>query len=649
MPEPTVFNGRYELHRRLGKGGMAEVFLARDLQLDRPVAVKVLFPEYANDPNFVARFRREAQAAANLNHPNIVGVFDWGQEHGTYFIVMEYVEGRSLADLIRTNGRVPATTAVDVATDIAAALGAAHRAGVLHRDIKPGNIMVTPAGMVKVADWGIGRALDASVEDNLTQTGAVMGTATYFSPEQAQGLPLDQGSDLYALGVVLYEMLTGRTPFTGDSPVSIAYKHVQEPPRPPRSINLDIPVELEAITMQLLEKKPADRYASADDLRADLRRYREGFRVHAMQRETGAAAVAGTAVATTASTAGTQVVPQVGATVSQHRVEEPGGPAYVAPPPERSGGWVFVVALVALLAVLAGLLYLLAQNFNVFEDDGEPDAVQIDIPTVEDLDRTTARQQLEALGFVVAEEAEQVQDPAQVDRVIRQNPQGGIRADQGSTVTITVGSQNTFAMPNLAGSTPDAARNTLSGLGFTGEVRETQEASETVDAGEIIGTDPAAGTQVATSSTITLQVSTGPPLVPVPSCNTLTESDCVNAVSAAGFTPEVVQQPDPDVDEGRVVRTEPAGATEAENGSIVRIIVSSGPGTTSVPPVVGLDEDAARGALDDAGFGVNVVDQPVTEGSADDGRVISQNPGGNTQAEPGSTVTIVVGRADVGD
>jgi serine/threonine-protein kinase len=367
-----------------------------------------------------------------------------------------------------------------------------------------------------------------------------------------------------------------------------------------------------------------------------------------MQRDIGTAAVAGAAVPTTASTAGTQVVPQV-ATVSQYRVEEPGGPAYVAPPPERGGGWVFVVALIALLAVLAGLLYLLAQNFNVFEDEGDPDVVQVDVPSVEDLDRTTARQQLEALGFVVVEEAEQVQDPAQVDRVIRQSPQGGIRADQGSTVTITVGSQNTFAMPNLAGSTPDAARNTLSGLGFTGEVRETEEASETVDAGEIIGTEPAAGTQVATSSTITLIVSSGPPLVPVPSCATLTESDCVNAVSAAGFTPEVVQQPDGDVEEGRVVRTEPAGATEAESGSIVRIIVSSGPGTTSVPPVVGLDEDAARGALDEAGFGVNVVDQPVQEGSADDGRVISQNPGGNTQAEPGSTVTIVVGRADVGD
>jgi len=217
MPEPTVFNGRYELHRRLGRGGMAEVFLARDLQLDRPVAVKVLFTQFANDPSFVARFRREAQAAANLNHPNIVSVFDWGQEHGTYFIVMEYVDGQTLAEILRTGGPLDPERAAGIAGDVAAALGHAHAAGVLHRDIKPGNILISPSGRVKVADWGIGRAMDAAAEENLTQTGAVMGTATYFSPEQAQGLSLDPRSDLYSLGVVLYESLTGQTPFQGDS------------------------------------------------------------------------------------------------------------------------------------------------------------------------------------------------------------------------------------------------------------------------------------------------------------------------------------------------------------------------------------------------------------------------------------------------
>src|SRR5689334_2339267 len=247
MSEQQVFNGRYELHRRIARGGMADVFLARDQLLDRPVAVKVLFPEYANDPSFVERFRREAQSAANLNHPNIVAVYDWGEEQGTYFIVMEYVEGRSLADILRTEGPLHPQRAAEIASDIAAALGFAHRNGVIHRDIKPGNVLVSPNGQVKVADFGIARALGAAAEENLTQAGSVMGTATYFSPEQAQGLALDPRSDLYSLGVVLYEMVTGRAPFTGDSPVAIAYKHVQEQPPRPRNVNPDVPVALEAI------------------------------------------------------------------------------------------------------------------------------------------------------------------------------------------------------------------------------------------------------------------------------------------------------------------------------------------------------------------------------------------------------------------
>ena len=205
MSQQTVFNGRYELHRRLARGGMADVFLARDQLLDRPVAVKVLFPEFATDPNFVERFRREAQSAANLNHPNIVSVYDWGQEQGTYFIVMEYVDGRSLADILRTEGPLHPQRAAEVASDVAAALGFAHRNGVVHRDVKPGNVLISPTGQVKVADFGIARALGADPDSNLTQAGSVMGTATYFAPEQAQGLPLDPRSDLYSLGVVLYE------------------------------------------------------------------------------------------------------------------------------------------------------------------------------------------------------------------------------------------------------------------------------------------------------------------------------------------------------------------------------------------------------------------------------------------------------------
>src|SRR3954471_7980443 len=253
--EAKVYGGRYELHRKIARGGMADVYLARDSLLDRPVALKVLFPEFATDRSFVERFRREAQAAANLSHPNIVSVYDWGEEGGTYFIVMEYVEGRSLAQILRDEGPLLPDRAADIATDIAAALGFAHRNGVIHRDVKPGNVLISPLGQVKVTDFGIARAV--TTQDNLTQTGTVMGTATYFSPEQARGESVDPRSDVYSLGVVLYELLTGEPPFTGDNPVSVAYKHVQEQPDRVTTRNPQVPVALEAVTMKALAKNPA--------------------------------------------------------------------------------------------------------------------------------------------------------------------------------------------------------------------------------------------------------------------------------------------------------------------------------------------------------------------------------------------------------
>ena len=272
----TVFNGRYELLRRIARGGMADVYLARDASLDRQVAVKVLFPEFANDPSFVERFRREAKAAATLNHPNIVGIYDWGQEQGTYYIVMEYVVGRSMADVLRSTGPLSPDRAAEIASDVAEALSSAHSAGLVHRDVKLGNIIVSDDGQVKVADFGIATALAQRAGDNLTHIGSVMGTATYFSPEQARGKALDGRSDLYSLGIVLYEMIVGKPPFTADTSTAVAVKHVQERPLPPSMLGVTVAQSLEAIILKLLAKNPANRYPRADDLRADLLRYLDG-------------------------------------------------------------------------------------------------------------------------------------------------------------------------------------------------------------------------------------------------------------------------------------------------------------------------------------------------------------------------------------
>src|ERR1700684_4300766 len=279
-PAPRVLSGRYELAHLVARGGMAEVYRAHDRLLDRPVALKILFPELSVDRSFVERFRREAQAAANLSHPNIVPVFDWGEDTGIYFIVMEFIDGRPLSSILKTAGPLSAERTADIGAHVAAALGYAHKHGVIHRDVKPGNVLITEDGIVKVTDFGIARAINT--EESLTQTGAVMGTATYFSPEQAEGMGVDARSDIYSLGVVLFEMVTGRPPFMGDTPVAVASKHVRENPPTPRDINPSVPPDLEAIILKCLAKSPEYRYATGDDLRVDLLRFREARAVGAV-------------------------------------------------------------------------------------------------------------------------------------------------------------------------------------------------------------------------------------------------------------------------------------------------------------------------------------------------------------------------------
>jgi serine/threonine-protein kinase len=572
MAQQTVFNGRYELHRRLARGGMADVFLARDQLLDRPVAVKVLFPEFATDPSFVERFRREAQSAANLNHPNIVSVFDWGQEQGTYFIVMEYVDGRSLAGILGTEGPLHPQRAAEVTSDIAAALGFAHRNGVIHRDVKPGNVLISPQGQVKVTDFGIARAMGGGTEENLTQAGSVMGTATYFSPEQAQGLPLDPRSDLYSLGVVLYEMVTGKPPFSGDSPVAIAYKHVQDQPTPPREVNANVPPDLEAIDMKLLAKNPAQRYPSAEDLRADLRRFRDGQPVLA-----AGAAAAG--LGATQAVAATQATPAYEGTTAV-----PVQDMQYAEPKKRSGA--FLVVLILLLLLLAGLLFALAR---VLTNDSKSDTVSIQVPAgcCVNQPEPAARAALETAGFNVTEQTAK-NDQIAAGVVISVTPSEGSKVDvekgQKGQATLTVsGGANTVKVPGVVGSQVDQAENVLRANGFTNITTQDQPSDDpSVQPGEVTKQNPAEGSDAPKTQLITLTVSSGPSKVNVPDVTGKSAAEAGGALGSAGLTVSRTQdEPSTTIPSGEVTRTDPPAGTSVNKGSGVTVFVSSGPPPTS--------------------------------------------------------------------
>src|ERR671911_3238259 len=451
----VIINERYEIHKRVGRGGMADVFLARDRLLDRQVAIKVLFPEFAVDPNFVERFRREAQAAANLSHPNIVNVYDWGKYEGTYFIAMEYVQGRTLAEILKTNKRLTPKQAAEIASEVAAALGFAHEAGLAHRDIEPANILIGTNGQVKVADFGIARAMNSATESNLTQVGSVMGTASYFSPEQAQGAQPDPRSDLYSLGIVMYEMVAGKPPFTAENPVAIAYKQVHDQPTPLNRIVDGIPRSFEAIVAKLLAKDPKLRYSSAHALRDDLRRFRNGEQVQAL---VAAAARPGTpsggiprqpptAVATTPMTAAAMQRgpapshPQIAGAPTTTIARQP-GPDLTHYPPGASPdaryyqdhhsrtGWYALAAFIALIALAAGgLLVYQSLTKAAAEDDTtaltldiyyNPTKALVPVPNVAGRSIEEARLLLGESGFQYTEETELSDVPKGL--VIRTDP-----------------------------------------------------------------------------------------------------------------------------------------------------------------------------------------------------------------------------------
>jgi serine/threonine-protein kinase len=657
---PTVFNGRYELLRHIARGGMADVYLARDELLDREVALKVLFPEFANDPSFVERFRREAQAAANLNHPNIVGIYDWGQERGTYYIVMEHVSGRSMSDVLRSTGPLQPDRAAEIAADVASALSTAHQAGLVHRDVKLGNILVSDGGDVKVADFGIATALAGGADSGLTQHGSVMGTATYFSPEQAQGKQVDGRSDLYSLGVVLYEMLAGTPPFQADTPIAVAYKHVQEKPETLLERGVPVAKSLNAITMKLLAKNPANRYPTAEDLRNDLRRYLSG----AHQVPGGAAAApAASAAAVDATTvvpttpAPTPAVVGAPVTASQPAVvldpdalaAQYGGGYYYDDEPPRDD-WKRTVALLAGLGVLIFILGFLTIAFGrqlgLFGDgDGNGDAAieKIDVPNLEGLEQLEAEAILRDLGLVPVVTESRNQN-VEAGLVFDQSPPAGQKLDPGEDVEIVVSTGEAITVPSVISLTETAAIALLAERGYTAD---PQPEASMQEVGLVVSQDPVPGTEHPLDEPVVIKVSTGPEQVVVPDLKGRGVAQAFNTLQDLGFTiaDETVKEASDTVDEGDVTRTDPSADSIVAVGTAITIYVSSGVEQVSVPSVITLFYDTAELTLRNQGLVPVPQFRTVPFGDPQVGLVIEQNPGSFTLVDKGSEVVIVVGEA----
>ncbi|MDQ3675304.1 MAG: Stk1 family PASTA domain-containing Ser/Thr kinase [Actinomycetota bacterium] len=622
----TVIDGRYQVIDHLGSGGMAEVYCATDLQLGRNVALKLLHDRFERDAEFVERFKREASAAAGLQHQHVVSVYDRGDWEGTSYIAMEYVAGRTLKQVVGEDGPLPAARAVDLAIQILRATRFAHRRGVIHRDLKPHNVIVDEEGRAKVTDFGIAR----QGASDMTQTGSIMGTAQYLSPEQAQGHAVTARSDLYAIGIVLYEMLTGTVPFEADSAVTIAVKQVNEAPVPPSQINPEVTAELEAVVLCALQKDPAARFADADEFIAALEAAGSRMPSPAAMAAAEAAAAALPAVVLAG------VPPPPGPITGVY----PGMEPYEAPHdgrPPRAGGpasrrsrwpwWLLAAALATL--VLIAILLLRA-----------PDRVRV--PNVVGSSIAVAQQRLEKAGFEVEPVRANSDKPR--NEVIGQSPGAGTTVDEGSRVRLNISDgPRITAVPDVVGQGRKSAARELVRAGF--KVKQTETFSDEVNSDRVISQAPSALSQAEQGSTVTLTVSKGSEQVPVPEVVGKTEDDARAALEGAGFTVAVRRRETADEDPGTVLAQDPGAGKEAVGGARVTITVAKQPAKIEVPNVVGRSESTAKRSLERRGFKVVVRTTRVSSPDEDD-VVQDQSPGGGDEIDRGSSVTITVGSFD---
>ena len=617
----TIVDGRYAIKRRVGAGGMAEVYCAEDLQLGRKVALKVLYGRFAEDEEFLERFRREASSAAGLQHQNVVSVYDRGEFDDTAYIAMEFVDGQTLKTIVTQEGPLEPARAIEITTQILRAARFAHKRGIIHRDFKPHNVIVDAEDRAKVTDFGIARA-GAS---DMTQTGSIMGTAQYLSPEQAQGLPVSAQSDLYSIGILLFELLTGRVPFEGDSAVAIALKQVSETPPQPSVLNPVVTPELERVVLKALEKEPARRFGDADEFAAALQAAGRG-----LGNVTAATAVASGLGPEGPSDPATQVAAPVPLPVGPIS-ESYAYPAHPLPPELAREGrrwWIgLLVGLVVAAAVVGGLLLLSGK--------------QVTVPSVLGAPRAEAEVTLRNRGFDTESVEKASRDEA--GTVIGQNPAGNTKVDEGATITLTVSSgPGEATIPDLVGMGRRAARKALTELGF--RVQETEQRSVDVGENRVISTSPDGGQRLERGQPVTLVVSTGPDSVPIPDVLRQSRDSASSALRDAGFKVAVREQERSGVDPGTVVAQDPAGGQARAQGTTVTITVATEPDTIEVPDVTGQTEAKATRDLERTGLKVRTRERE-SENPDDDGKVVEQSPAGG-EAERGDTVTITVGKFD---